>query len=778
MRCRHVYARWILVAVVLAGVVGPVSAADEEPNYQTAAGWWKELPKKWTPVGWRNHLFRYNVLYSGAVVAKPDLSLPSRKPATPGIVLWPSVANPVDDGTVVQGWRTDHDAPVLWTDWSGSPYDGAKQSGLRPRQEIFAHVPGAADVKTGVEPLFAWARMSVARADAKADAPRKHTFSCKIFAPDIGLDMDCSKNLRYVWTPYPHGLALQSSTSGGSAAMLVEPDGKVRLAVIAAKGCRPTVRVEDKIAVLEIELDLQQTDHVDLLIPMIAYERQIVERECSLGYDKALAEADAYWRQCPATAATIDVPEEEISRAIRAYLKMAEVVAEKNPTTGEYSSLTGSWMYADICSTPNSMTYGMLLDPMGYHAAVERYLAIFKRCQGQRVPPGKVFKPHPGYLGTPNEYTSTPWVSDNGALLWAMARHGLLSRDAKYIEEYTPTIVKSCEWIRDARRITGHGGIEGILPPGWATDERQSVQSSWNDGWNYLGLTTAVLLLERIKHPRAAEFEAEARDYRERFRAVFAEVAQKTPTWTDAAGKTHAIAPRSLSGDEGFGAGKDAFYLDCGPLFLVFAGLMDPEDELIRASRLWFREGPPRKTYQDNGDPAQPPSLEHEMSSCEPCYSWVYFHSWRQGDRAKFLEGMYSLFAGASSRQTYTVCESRGGITGMTPLLPNVWLARLAAIDDEIRRGELHLLRLMPLAWLRPDKVSRFENVPTEFGVVSLTAGLSEDGRELRVTFTPKFEFAPKRVVLHVPPVKGLASIQVNGKPLAWDAKATSIELQ
>ena len=55
---------------------------------------------------------------------------------------------------------------------------------------------------------------------------------------------------------------------------------------------------------------------------------------------------------------------------------------------------------------------------------------------------------------------------------------------------------------------------------------------------------------------------------------------------------------------------------------------------------------------------------------------------------------MYSLFAGASSRQTYTVCETRGGITGVTPCLPGVWLARLAVIDDQIRDDELHLLRL------------------------------------------------------------------------------------
>ncbi len=323
--------------------------------------------------------------------------------------------------------------------------------------------------------------------------------------------------------------------------------------------------------------------------------------------------------------------------------------------------------------------------------------------------------------------------------------------------------------------MTGHGGIEGILPPGSASDERVPVQSTWNDGWNYKGLVTAVRLLKRINHPRAAEFEAEARDYRNRFRSVLAEAARKAPTWTDAAGKVHPLVPRSVSGDEGKDAGKEAFYLDCGPLFLVFAGLMDADEGSDAFEPAVVPRRPGARPIKTTACPFRP----HRCNTKYPVASLVTVGcsstSWQQGDRAKFLEGMYSLFAGASSRQTYTLCESRGGVTGLTPCLPNVWLARLAAIDDQIREDELHLLRLVPLAWLRTDKVARFEHVPTEFGVVSLAVGLSADGRELQVSFTPKFEFVPKRLVLHVPPVEGLTAIRFNGKPLAWDGKTETI---
>ena len=297
------------------------------------------------------------------------------------------------------------------------------------------------------------------------------------------------------------------------------------------------------------------------------------------------------------------------------------------------------------------------------------------------------------------------------------------------------------------------------------------MQSVWNDGWNYKGLITAVRLLKRIKHPRAAEFEAEAKDYRLKFRRAFAGIAGwATPRWTDAAGEVHPLAPRSVWGDKKFGI-NHAFYLDTGPLFLVFAGLMGADDPLMRSSRGWFRDGPPRKTYQDDGNCWQNPSLNHEMSSCEPCYSWVFFHSWQLGDRASFSKGCTRCLRGRLRGKRTRFVKPAAGSPGSLPACPTSRLLRLAVIDDQIREDELHLLRLVPLAWLRSDKEARFENVPTEFGPVSLTARLSPDGKELWVTFGARFRTAPKWFVFHVPPIKGLEAIRLNNSPLPWDGK-------
>jgi hypothetical protein len=156
--------------------------------------------------------------------------------------------------------------------------------------------------------------------------------------------------------------------------------------------------------------------------------------------------------------------------------------------------------------------------------------------------------------------------------------------------------------------------------------------------------------------------------------------------------------------------------------------------------------------------------LIHEISSCEPCYSWNVYHSHQLGDRQRYLEGMYSLFTGALSRQTYVSCETRGGITeNVFASTLAIEMARLSVVDDVIEPDHLHLMRLVPLAWVSSSEQTRFENMPTEFGPVTINWRLSADGGLLNVDYTAKFRRSPKSVLLHVPPAPGLKQIKING---------------
>ena len=770
---------------VTAASAGPASQDPSvvktiaEPDAATACTWWPDLRDIWTPIGWRDHLFRFNVFYNGVILAQPDVNRRTTRWQGQGVQLTflpmpegtmrPGINIIRDDGTVRQGWRPGA-APVLWSEWS--------QDGLLFRQEVFAHVPGGHPIQTGIEPLFAWVRLSLVGLVEGLPLEKLGGFTIRINAPHISTDMAYLSNITLSPenSQYPRRLAAENSVSGWR---LVEEDGRVRLGL--APGHKAAVSFEagkpmPRDSTVSILTDLHLGKIGDVLVPILPTDRATFDAELARGFDGSLKESEAYWSQTPPTAAVVETPEPLVNDVLAQTLKLAQVIAERDPQTGHRAMLTGSFYYVNLWATPFAMSATMLLDALGYHEWVDSHLEMFRAEQGTVVPPGAAFKPHRGYLSTPKSLTAIDWLTDHGALLYSICEHGLLSGDGEFIRRWLPAVVKACDFIKDARAISGHPGVPGIMPPAVSTDQGIQTQAVWTDGWNYLGLRKAVALLRRAGHPRAAEFEAEAAAYREAWRRAFLAKNATMPIWHDTRGQEYRLAPVAVYGERPSDL-KHLFYLDGGPLFQVFAGLMKAEEEPMRSALLWFREGPPTRVYRNT--PAwQVPCLNHEISSCEPCYSWNIFHSHATGDRQKFLEGMYSIFAGGVSRQTFVSCETRGGITGLTCTAAlGAWLARLAMVDDQIAPDELHLLRLVPLAWLRPDRETRFERMPTEFGPVTVKARLSQDLKQLQVTYEPRFWITPKRVSLHVPPVPGLTSITLNGRPLAWDGVSENLEV-
>jgi len=275
------------------------------------------------------------------------------------------------------------------------------------------------------------------------------------------------------------------------------------------------------------------------------------------------------------------------------------------------------------------------------------------------------------------------------------------------------------------------------MPMGVDTDNQKQSQSVWADGWNYLGLSTSVRLLRRLNHPRAEEFAQEAKEYKQLFVKTIREQTRKNPVWTDRQGQEHHYVPYGFSGYvPDF---QRMVYLDTGPMFLVFVGLLDADDPLMRSTCEFFRQRP---DVEDGKRPRQPnvhaPCLVHEISTCEPCYSWNIFHTHQLGDRHKFLEGMYSLFAGGMSRQTFISCESRGGVTG------NVFVDPVT-LKFQLLSG------------------------PANSG----SSDKRKTGKKLRVSFTPKFRYNPNKVILHIPPVDGLSGVIVNGREFRVEAGGT-----
>jgi hypothetical protein len=757
--------------------------ADPEPDFQRAAAWWPDLKNIWTPIGWKDHQYRFNVLWNGTIIAEPALNRRTKSAEGLGVQLafapcqtgwmYPTDARLValsrDDGSVCQGWEPGP-APRLWSEWR---YDG-----LLLRQQVFAHVAGGKEVETGTDPLFAWIRLYVHETIPALPLEETDGFLIKINAPCFRPTMD-PENYSFdaAHSAYPRELRPRASArdfrlieeTSRPVAHGIPIDPPVRLAIPAARDVdiefRPRKEASNDCH-LWIRFPAKVGTSVDILLPMLPTNAAAIDRELALGFDGALKESNRFWSRPHPRAGRIDVPETEINAIISRSLQFSEVLSERNPADGQYAFVNGSYTYSDLWTTPHAMNCIMLLDTMGHHEVVDKHLDIFRKEQGTITPPGDFFKPHPGYLSSPKTLTSIDWLSDHGALLYTIAEHAFMTGDKPFTDRWLPAIEKACDFIQYARRITGHGGFEGLMPAAVATDNQTKLQAIWNDGWMYKGLTSAARLLKRAGHPRAAEFTAEAADYRDCFQKAFRACTAKMPRWTDAAGKSHPFVPTSLFGETKWET-RHPFYLDTGPLFMVFAGLIDADDPLMAATRRWFRNGPQVKSHRRDGNTGHVPILDHEMSSWEPCYSWNIFHSHALADRTRFLEGMYSIFAGAISRQTQISCESRNGITGTVFAAPlAIYLARLAVIDDQLQPDELHLLRLVPQAWLRSDRETLFEKIPTHFGPVTLRWQLSKDAKTLNMRYESHYRMHPRRVLLHTRPLETLKHFTLNGKPL------------
>jgi len=768
----------------------PMQPARREWDAAQANQVWPPQRQVWTPIGWKDHLFRFTVHYNGVICAEPGPVLASKPNTTPYLGMGTQLEFiPPDDygrifapedapyftyrkdlGLGEQGWH-DSPTPQLWSRWR-------LKSGLVIRQSVFAYVPGAVPVDSAIEPIYAWIRLTVEQVDERS-APdsipfvvrlaRRHLSPGGVFNLRDGVVVHADP----AQAPLPGAVRAEPSWSPDGRPVptrILTGDGKVRLAV----GPQPVGSVsfaetaQKRVYDLTVTLRGEEGAHVDLLMPMLSQSRADFDAELAMGYDNALAEADAYWTETTEQGARIVIPERNMQDLVTRNHAFAEVIAEKSPDTSQYTFLSGNFSYDVLWATPSSMSHHMMLDLIGLHQTSLKYLELFRHNQGTVKPPGQAYEKHPGYFSTPANLRAIDWTTDHGAIMTSIATNALMSgssrqgRNRVFVENWTEPLIKACEFIKDALAITDHEGVKGLMPPGVASDEELETQAVWSQAWNYKGLALAVKVLRQIGHPRTDEFDEVRETFRTAIVHAYRELMSRAPKWTHPDGRKLPVpatefAPRPPH------PYQDAFLLDTGPMILVWAGVFPADDELMVSAVDFFRVGPNQQLWGPQSNAVSRAVLQHEISSCEPCYSWNIHHSWQLGDREKFLEGMYSMAIGGCSPQTFISSEHRHGMYSMMVTAAHaVWCIRQSVVDDQLVDGELHLLRLMPLSWLEPGFETVFEDMPTVFGPISLRITLP-DKRTLRVEQTAEWWERPKQVILHVPPAVGVDQLVVNG---------------
>ena len=519
----------------------------------------------------------------------------------------------------------------------------------------------------------------------------------------------------------------------------------------------------------EFQLPRKAGAVLDLIFPYLPVSEEKATSVRRLGFEQARQLIVKFWKDEITKGMQVEVPEEPLNNLWRFSVPLSFITADAYPNGDRVLKLSPR-NYEAYWVTPNAMNLQELIQ-RGYLEEVAAYLNPFLDAERRRPVPntGSSFSSTKGFISGPNEHVAISWVSDHGAILWAASEYYLLTRDQKFLDRWLPTMLDGLEWIAHERERTKlRGGKDaGLMPPGRATDAEMQSNFVWSDAWTYRGLAAVCHVLEAINHKEASRWVRERDDYRATFQKAFRDQIQQTIRWTDPSGAQIPFVPWELS--QSNADNLHQFYLDTGPMFLGVAGLVDPGDETMTWAMKWLTEGPDsNRAYPDWSDYSERPSLPFEMSSVEPCYSWNVYLRFLRNEREKFLEGFYSLAAGAVSRKFLGGVETRDGIQALPVMnaVINNHLRNMLIFEDEGGRG-IHLLRNTPSAWLVAGKQIRVERAETYFGRMSYKISTLSAQRIEAEIQSPSRERADWiRLYLRHPGGKPIRSASVNGLPL------------
>ncbi len=753
-----------------------------ELNMKTALGWYPKMKNQFAPLGWKDNLFEFLVMWNGDIVA------PTKVPLKKGLESYHHA-----DAQFNFFWKVGdifecggdklHDNAPVWQEyldgWKPAIITNKFVQGLEITEMAFVHSHKTGEPANGDENMFLWLNFSINKAVRILVPEDELTLYVQIHSHSLRTSMEAGRNSYNIPSaePYAHQLLLQDyflMQDDGNARMAVVPDNKLDISYspVWEKKDWP---VTSKNGVLKIKLRLTDGKaDFGLIIPMLPLPKDELYSEMQIGCSAALQQSLQFWERAYAEGVSIQTSDKIIENTFRTNPWRMFVTAERNPVFKEYCINNGAFSYDALWPTPGCMSTVWGLDYMGYHKDADKYLEVYRNDQGNTSPPGNFYLPHSGFLSTPGNFEAIRWVNEHGAIIWAVAEHYLLTGDGPFLDKWMPSILKACEWIQVQRNNTAHPGVKGVLPPGTATDDKIHGQFIWNDGWMYKGLTSVVKALAAVNHPETEKWEREAQEYKKAFNAIYMETCKNAPVWIDDSGCPHPFLPTEISGKL-WDRNRHAFYLDTGPLFLAFSGLVDIESEIYTAVLKWLREGPHVKYWRFDGCCSQLPVLHHEMSSCEPCYSWNMDINFLRNDRAHFIEGLFAQFAGARNTDLFSDVETRNGMFATNFTTPVTFRHFRNALVFE-NENVLEFLRMLPAAFVGPGNNLRIKGLPTYFGPMDILIDSDSSGNRTCVNIGMSLRTRPDKIRLYFPPQVLFRKIILNGE--TYNLNSGYVELE
>jgi hypothetical protein len=502
------------------------------------------------------------------------------------------------------------------------------------------------------------------------------------------------------------------------------------------------------IGFVQYRLTLKPGERKELLfkLPLAPLPQSSAESELldAASYEREHQVQTAFWTDMVQKKTPITIPEEKVQQSLLANTIYSLLAVDK--VGQDYIPNVNKFQYHTYFPTDTSLM-AVSLDDMGQTSVAGDILLYGIKAQH---PDGSIILEH------------ELWESF-GHILWAWDRHYTLTRDQAFLARVYPSVVKSMDWEIN---ITAKDDL-GLIPPASIFDDAQlkDCHQTGQDLWTLIGIQAAVQMAKNSgKTEDAARFQTEY----DRFHAAFDKaLALQTA-------KTGGYVPPSLDHTlEGN---------DWDNLHLLYpAPLFDPSDPRVAATdkkvRASFKEG------------ILPYVLPYALSEHDGKYTFdeaPRLHYWHMPDIAEnelvrghpeaqkeIVEDLYALLLHTTS--THATQEFGTYPWSTRDYMPQNILpdgSTSAVLVELIRnmlvreyKSELHLFSAVSPEWLGAGKSIDVKEEPTNFGLVSASMRLANDG--LTVNLSNQFRSAPAKIVLHIPWFYEVTSAEVDGHSVA-----------
>ncbi len=435
-------------------------------------------------------------------------------------------------------------------------------------------------------------------------------------------------------------------------------------------------------------------------------------------FDRASKETKHFWNQLLSQGMQIQVPEQRVNEAWRAWMVYNFINVDKK--NGICEPHDGSGFYEEIYGYSAGL-YCHALDLMGHHRAAETYLAGLR-----------------SFIAPDGLFTLNFGLPDTGVLLWALSEHYRFTGDREWLRQAAPDLIRMSNWVINKRKESMRAqpadcAWYGLIKFRPYCDDPVPTYSYLTDTYLCVGMRAAAEVLTEVGFTEASQrIGREAQAYR-------ADVLQSMKRAAVERGgmKMLPIYPETqkLLKDNGY-TGKDYYGLVAG--MLLEHNFFSPKDEPAG----WLVNALEQKGGLVLGMAVFKGGMDH-------AYTYGYWmNALQKGEVKKVLLGLYGSLAYGMSRETYSAVEVTMLREGKNePTLPHLYsntqqlsLFRNMLIYEQ--GDDLLLCPAIPRAWLKQGSQISVTHAPTHFGETSYR--IKSSGRNLVVQVDP-----PSRVPFH-----------------------------